>query len=327
MTDYIEKAIALEDGRENMFESILVLLDTPSIDALHVQQARYVAEKLQAKLILTYLLKWNELLKSPFVDPLAWSLQKVEVEDMLNNFAQQLSSEHLEVCTLVIENDSAEALTRQIEQKNVSLIVLSKSSENMSDRWHQLMKSTRVPVLSIPQVDPVQGQYNKILVPLDGSQRAECILPLLIGLNKAFDCEIILAHVVQSPSSIYMKFKTNEEASLLKQLTDSNKRKAEQYLRDLASRIAIPTEIKVILDNDVSGSIHQLVEDEKINLLVMSAHGESGNPKLPYGNITHNMISYSDIPVLVLQDLPTAIVNKKLDILASQRYFTMHKSV
>ena len=39
--------------------------------------------------------------------------------------------------------------------------------------------------------------YNYILVPLDGSERAEAILPHVEELAKRYDAQVILLHVVE----------------------------------------------------------------------------------------------------------------------------------
>ena len=43
--------------------------------------------------------------------------------------------------------------------------------------------------------------FNKILVPLDGSQLAECVLPHVYALARSNDAAIILLHVVEQNKS------------------------------------------------------------------------------------------------------------------------------
>lgn len=51
-------------------------------------------------------------------------------------------------------------------------------------------------------------------------------------------------------------------------------------------------------------SLHELVEREKADLVVLSGHGYSSRMKWPYGGVTNSFIQYGTTPLLIVQDLP-----------------------
>jgi hypothetical protein len=50
--------------------------------------------------------------------------------------------------------------------------------------------------------------------------------------------------------------------------------------------------------------LHDLVEREGADLVILSAHGYSGNTKWPYGSVVTNFIAYGTTPLLIVQDAP-----------------------
>ena len=54
----------------------------------------------------------------------------------------------------------------------------------------------------------------------------------------------------------------------------------------------------------VSATLHQLADEEGVDLVVLSAHGYSGGTRFPYGGVVSSFITYGSTPVLIVQDLP-----------------------
>ena len=50
-------------------------------------------------------------------------------------------------------------------------------------------------------------------------------------------------------------------------------------------------------------SLHELVEREKADLVVLSGHGYSGRMEWPYGGVANSFVQYGTTPLLIVQDL------------------------
>jgi len=97
---------------------------------------------------------------------------------------------------------------------------------------------------------------------------------------------------------------TDEEKKLVDELTSRNREKAEQYLNDVKERVSGETEILIRANDDTSATLHEMVEDHDVDLVILSAHGYSGEAQWPYGSIALNFIAYGTTPLLIVQDLP-----------------------
>jgi nucleotide-binding universal stress UspA family protein len=146
--------------------------------------------------------------------------------------------------------------------------------------------------------------YRRLLVPLDGSQRAECVLSLATTLARSHDAKLLLAHVVSKPEVPRRAPLTDEETELVNRLTELNREKGAQYLKDLKSRLPLQVETRLLVSQDAAATLQSLVEEQEIDLVLLSAHGYTGESKWPYGSIALNFIVYGSTPLLIMQDLP-----------------------
>ena len=98
---------------------------------------------------------------------------------------------------------------------------------------------------------------------------------------------------------------TVEDDKLSKSLTERNKQEAAKYLAQIENRLRAKTvdvQTRLLLREDISSTLHELADQEEVDLVVMSAHGYSGARKWPYGNIVQKFIAYGSTPLLIYQD-------------------------
>jgi nucleotide-binding universal stress UspA family protein len=60
----------------------------------------------------------------------------------------------------------------------------------------------------------------------------------------------------------------------------------------------------LLVSDNVAATIQGFSEQEQIDLLILSAHGYSGEAKWPYGGVTNRFITDGTMPLLIVQDLP-----------------------
>jgi hypothetical protein len=58
--------------------------------------------------------------------------------------------------------------------------------------------------------------------------------------------------------------------------------------------------------------MHNIIDREQIDLVLLSAHGHSGESRWPYGKIALNFIIYGTTPLKIMQDLSPDEINKSL---------------
>ena len=164
--------------------------------------------------------------------------------------------------------------------------------------------------------------YRHILVPLDGSQRAENVLPIITQLANFHKSQIHLVQVVQTPEMARQMPPVREDIELSNRVVERNRVEAEHYLEQLKSRSyleGITIQTHLIAGDNAAVALHQIEEQEHIDLVVLSAHGYSGNHQWPYGSMVNNFIMYGKVSLLIVQDLPVKQEPTSPELLSSER--------
>lgn len=138
--------------------------------------------------------------------------------------------------------------------------------------------------------------FKNILVPLDGSNLSESVLPAVNYWAKVLDASVTLVHVIEknAPKEIH------GERHL------SNSEEAESYLRELSSTrfgegIKIEYHVHTAEVKDVAKSIVQHMGEFGSDLAIMCSHGKVGMRKFIFGSIAQQVISLGRMPVMVFQ--------------------------
>lgn len=143
--------------------------------------------------------------------------------------------------------------------------------------------------------------FQRILVPLDGSTRAESALPVAARLAQASGGSVILLYVAVPPVSTG-KFSTLE--AYPKVGTDEELTQATEYLKTLAQTSTlrgITTEIQALV-GAVAPEILSATQSLHADLIVMCSHGDTGFKRWALGSVAHKLVPHSPVPVLVLRD-------------------------
>ena len=145
-------------------------------------------------------------------------------------------------------------------------------------------------------------RYQRILVPMDCTQRAEYILPAAATLARAHDAQIVLAHIVQKPPMPRRTPPSREDVELADQLVERNQAEATQYLDQLRSRITGKVKARVLVSDHLATTLQELVEQENSDLVLLSAHGHPSQTRGLYGEMVSNLIEYGAAPLVILRD-------------------------
>jgi len=143
--------------------------------------------------------------------------------------------------------------------------------------------------------------YKKILVPLDGSKRAEAILPHVKNLALCFKTEVIL-FIVMEPGHLL----AHDEIigmSIFQEKLDQHIKETESYLASLLELfreegIQVQT---IIGQGPVVKAILDAAKSENADLLAMASHGRSGLARTFYGSISAGVLQRIDRPLLLIR--------------------------
>ena len=151
--------------------------------------------------------------------------------------------------------------------------------------------------------------FEKILVPLDGSELAECVLPYVEALAKKQDVrEVILMRACEAPSILadYPGGMPGTWEEHVKQMTDQAQNECSLYLGRMEQRLR-KQGIKVKVETSLSNAADTIVDyaaSNGVDLIVMASHGRSGVSRWAYGSVADKVFRASKIPVLMVKTPP-----------------------
>jgi len=146
--------------------------------------------------------------------------------------------------------------------------------------------------------------YKKILVPSDGSELAECVLPHVEAIAKGVGVQNVIFVRVVEPFSVPTDgdsygFKDRD----IERIESENRTAAEKYLDQVVSRArykGVNVQSKVITGKAAESIAEYAVENE-VDLVVMATHGRSGISRWVWGSVADRVLRSSCVPVLMVR--------------------------
>ena len=142
--------------------------------------------------------------------------------------------------------------------------------------------------------------YSKILVPLDGSKRAEMIRPHARELANRFQATVILLKVIEPIHPIVA-----EETSigLGETAIDAKIKKGESYLEGVASKLRNKgiTCKSLVAHGRVVEKIIEVAQAEDVDLIAMTSHGYGGLTRIFYGRVAAGILNRVDRPLFIVR--------------------------
>lgn len=308
-------------GWAPIFRHLLVPLDGSALAECALPFVAALAEVFASRITLLRVLESGHP-ASGHVDVVEWEMARAEAHSHLTRLDGQLKGRGLLSAVEVLEGRAAEQIIQFAKQHQVDLIALSSHGAGGLTGWllsstiQKIVARAHTSVLIVPAYAIAgrcisEPRFSKILLPLDCSPRAECMLPVGVALARAHDGELILSHVVPEPEMPRRLAPSRDDLKLAAQLTERNRIEAERYLTDLQSDLTlrgVRTQVRVVVSPRPTHSIRALADREDVDLVVVGAHGRTADPSERYGGIAARLIQECSKPVIVIQDLPEAVL-------------------
>ena len=155
--------------------------------------------------------------------------------------------------------------------------------------------------------------YERILVPLDGSELAEGVLPYAVEIARKFDSELVLMQAVTpfarllaetapgtpetSPTAVEVS------ADIARQRLEGEIKQAQNYLDSIKTKLqndGVNTRTHVV-EGAAGAAIIDYAREVNASLIAMSTHGRSGLGRLVFGSVADEVLRNSHVPVLVVR--------------------------
>lgn len=143
--------------------------------------------------------------------------------------------------------------------------------------------------------------YKRILVPLDGSKRAESILPHVEGLARCLDTEVFLLRVFKTDFGQVDYY--GHDPEFYESIRSEFKEETLAYLTEVREeRLGKELQVRCIAEEGpVIDIILEVARKEDIDLIAMSSHGRTGLAQVFYGSIAAGVLHRVDRPLLLVR--------------------------
>lgn len=148
--------------------------------------------------------------------------------------------------------------------------------------------------------------YEKILVPLDGSELAESVLPHVETIARGCSVvEIVLLRVCEAPSILadYPEGRDKSWEKHVERMTTNARQQCNIYLGDVEKQLrdrgfSVRTESRL---GKPAEEIIDFANKNKVDLIIMASHGRSGVSRWAYGSEADKVLRSSCMPVLLIK--------------------------
>lgn len=240
-----------------------------------------------------------------------------ELSRYLAGVAERLRSQAASVQTVVRSGHAAEEILRYAEETQANLIAMSTHGRSGLSRWvygsvaDKVLRGAECPVLLVrvhPSKPAEPVVHRHLLVPLDGSTLAECVLPHVRKLVRPGQTQVHLLSVLPAGLDRTMTLLTTYPPGL--QLSTSARSQAraqiEVYLRGVAAPLReLGASVRLELrEGNPADEILDYAEEMQADLIVMNTHGLSGVSRWVYGSVADRVLRGAACPVLLVRANP-----------------------
>ncbi len=142
--------------------------------------------------------------------------------------------------------------------------------------------------------------YNTVLVPLDGSKRAETILPHVEDIALHYKARVVFLSVIEQPHTI-----VGPDGIYIppQDVLDRQQEETEKYLEQRQQEfVADGLDAKSRITNGrVVDEIIRIAEEENADLIAMASHGRTGLARVFYGSVAAGVLHRVDRPLLLVR--------------------------
>lgn len=291
-----------------MIKTILVPLDGSELAEQVLPFASEIAHRAGAELLLLTSIQpvgvWDATATA-----INWEREERLAQEYLDAQKDRLKANGVKARVKRLHGDAAEGVLEAAETEGVNLIAMSTHGRSGLTRWlfgsvaDRVVQSAHLPILILrpngktPLPSPV---FEKLLVPLDGSETAAGVLPFVEEVAKLFGAGLVLYHAVP-PVSAYPGFETVNpqlDGHVLEEMEKQAKELLSRAAHDLEARGARVT-VAVSIDLAVDGILNA-AKETGADLIAIGTHGRSGLGRMVMGSVANAVLRRSPLPCLLV---------------------------
>ena len=294
-----------------MYNRILATLDGSQLSEGILPYARLFAKTLKVPAELLHVIDPETLVpttveRGRYHELLA--AERGKNDDYLRKVATSFSDASTVDCTVEVGNP-AEVIINRAEAHPNTLIAMATHGRSGLGRWllgsvaDKVLHATVDHVLLVRATEQIKTSESaflkSILVPLDGSELAESVLPWVVELARGMNLQIALLRVFGLPIGYYAEGYWAD--GLVWELVRDE---AKDYLEEKVKQIekeGLSGVTPILTGGFAAEQIIDLAQKTPQTLVAMCTHGRTGMGRWVLGSVTERVVRHSGDPVLVIR--------------------------
>lgn len=271
--------------------------------------------------------KGEVVLVTVIVPPDRWSKEEIPQEEVegerdlaklyLRSVHDQFHDKGVSARVRIEIGQEAETIVSIADEEGADAIAMTTHGRSGFARWilgsvaDRVLHLSRKPVLLVhaqPDGQVSNGQFKRILVPLDGSPTAESVLRYVKRLATDTKASLVLEGVIVPTAALYAGTFVPSSPPALQEIEAGSK----EYLEDVAAKLE-EEGLQVTTRVDVGYAAETILEAASAtgaDLIALCTHGRSGPERWIRGSVADAIIKHADRPCLVLP-APRAVHSEK----------------
>ena len=307
-----------------MYTRILTPLDGSDVSEQVLPYARELASRLSLPTALLMAIEQEHPSIGLYLNPELHSHETDthragHAQQYLDSVASRMSGAGVTTSTVVPRGEPAATIVEEAGKDPNTLIAMASHGRSGLARWwmgsvaDKVLHTADNPLLIIrSQSQPAGSRVNspeRLIVPVDGSEVAEEVLPHVAYLASALQIPVDLVQVTISETEYYQAMSMGLRVlpptlPSFQTFSDRVEGEARAYVADVRARL---TQLGVsdveerLVQGSPAESICDLVTAHPNSLVAMTTHGRSGVGRMILGSVAERVVRQSGGPVLLVR--------------------------
>lgn len=275
-----------------MFERILVPLDGSATAEAVLPQVGRLLRRHDSEVIL---LRSANPMPVEAV-PTVFEAALATAREYLLGVQERLAADGIRVRSIARLGAAAETILQVAEEEKATLVAMATHGHSGVARLvfgsvaERVLRKSPLPVLVIRPFGASHARetIENILVPLDGSEASQRVVPRAMEVASLFGARVILLHVLGA--------------------NGPDRDTAARQLGEVAHRLRAAgiSTLTLVEEGDPAVVIGDAARRREVDLVAMTTHGRTGLPRLVVGSVTESVVRASHVPVVVVRSADRA---------------------
>jgi nucleotide-binding universal stress UspA family protein len=306
-----------------MYKRMLVPLDGSELAEKVFPYAKELAGRLDLDLLLLHVESPMEQDSTPvhraYIQRMV-ELMRTQSQEVQQRTGFKQGVKRVEVRGELTTGHPAEEILRYADEKSIDLILIATHGRSGIRRWaigsvaDKVLRASKVPIWLVRAGIPEEIIYDKwphktMLVPLDGSELSESILPHVEALAKQRGAELVNIVLLRVCEPLFISADYPEASMPLswqqhvqQQITWA-KSGAVRYLAEVQKHLednGFKVQADVLMGNPAD-EIIDYAHKHPFNLIAMTTHGRSGITRWEYGSVADKVLHGVSSPIFLVR--------------------------